>query len=119
MTQTINMKSNDVVEISGDGIFVANVEHATLPAELQSKVDSLHSALSAAGASEIHIEKDTWREFEHLIVAGEVFNNEFGTTFSSADFDATMSLASSFISDLNAQAEEESDSGGSGEPAST
>lgn len=119
MVQTINMKSDGIAEICGDGFRVSTVEHATLSDGLQSKVDSLYSALSSAGASEIHIEKDTWRQFEHLIVAGEVLNNEFGTTFSSSDFDDTLNLASSFASEVESALQAEISSGYQEDPIST
>lgn len=103
MVQTITARADGSVDvntgtnfISGDGVDISN--------DLQTKFDAIVTALMASGGSELHAEKDTFREFEHIVTAGEVSNNSFGTTISSADFDWIMSHIDTVIAEQEAAA---------------
>lgn len=101
MVQTITARADGSVDvntgtnfISGDGVDISN--------DLQTKFDAIVAALMASGGSELHAEKDTFREFEHIVTAGEVSNNPFGTTVSSVDFEWIMSHIDTVIAEQEA-----------------
>jgi hypothetical protein len=89
MVQTLTVWSNGAAEIN-TGTNSLRCDGVPLTAALQAKLDAIESAISAAGISQLHAEKDTFREFEHVVIAGEVAANDFGTTVSVADFDWIM-----------------------------
>jgi hypothetical protein len=89
MVQTLTVWSNGTAEINTGTNFLP-CYGVPFTEALQAKLDTIESAISAAGISQLHVEKDTFREFEHAITAGEVAANEFGTTVSVADFDWIM-----------------------------
>jgi hypothetical protein len=89
MVQTLTVWSNGTAEINtGTNFLLCNGVPFT--DALRAKLDAIESAISAAGISQLHVEKDTFREFEHAVAAGEVAANEFGSTVSSTDFDWIM-----------------------------
>jgi hypothetical protein len=101
MVQTITAWANGSVNVNtgtnaieGDGVHISN--------DLQTKFDAVVAALMALGGSEIHVEKDTFRQFEHVVIAGEVFDNPFGATVSSADFDWIMNHIDTVLAEQEA-----------------
>jgi hypothetical protein len=89
MVQTLTVWSNGISEINtGTNFLLCNGIPFTTA--LQDKLDSIESTISAAGISQLHVEKDTFREFEHVVSAGVVSGNDFGTIVLSADFDWIM-----------------------------
>lgn len=89
MVQTITAWSNGSYVIN-TGNLSTDGNGFTFSAELDQKISDLISAFSALGASEFHAEKDTFREFEHLVSGGDVSPGDFGTTLSASDFDWIM-----------------------------
>jgi hypothetical protein len=89
MVQTLTVWSSGTAEIN-TGTNSLLCDGVTFTDALQAKLDAIESAISAAGISQLHVEKDTFRQFEHAVTAGEVAANDFGTTVSSADFDWIM-----------------------------
>ena len=101
MVQTITAWADGSVDVNtgtnltfGDGVDISN--------DLQTKFDAIVAALMASGGSELHVEKDTFRQFEHIVTAGEVSDNPFGTTVSSADFDWIMNHIDTVIAEQEA-----------------
>jgi hypothetical protein len=89
MVQTLTVWSNGTAEINTGTNFLL-CDGVPFTDALQAKLDAIESAISAAGISQLHAEKDTFRQFEHAVAAGEVAANDFGTTVSVADFDWIM-----------------------------
>jgi hypothetical protein len=89
MVQTLTVWSNGIAEINTGTNFLL-CDGVPFTDALQAKLDAIESAISAAGISQLHVERDTFREFEHAVAASEVAANEFGTTVSTADFDWIM-----------------------------
>lgn len=89
MVQTLTVWANGVAEINTGSHFVQCTGIPFTDA-LQAKIDAISSVISAAGVSQIHVERDLFREFEHLVVGGSVRDNPLGTTVSVADFDWIM-----------------------------
>jgi hypothetical protein len=89
MVQTLTVRSNGTSEIN-----TGNYSHAhgdtPLTQQLQDKIEAIEAAISAEGIFELHAERDTFREFEHAVKAGEVLNQPFGSTVSVEDFDWIM-----------------------------
>jgi len=90
MVQTITARSDGSVDVN-TGTYSVLGDGASISSELQTKFNDIVAALSSSGGSEIHAERDTFREFEHIVKAAEVTENSFGTTISAADFDWIMS----------------------------
>jgi hypothetical protein len=68
MVQTLTVWSNGISEINtGTNFLLCNGIPFTTA--LQDKLDSIESTISAAGISQLHVEKDTFREFEHVVSA--------------------------------------------------
>lgn len=89
MVQTLTVRANGTATINtGSEIILLNGVPFT--DALQAKVDAIESVISAAGISELHVERDTFRQFEHAVSGGSVVENEFGTTVSVSDFDWIM-----------------------------
>lgn len=102
MVQTITAHSDGSVDVNtgtnnvlGDGVSISN--------DLQEKFNQIVAALVASGNSELHVEKDTFRQFEHIVTGGEVANHPFGTTISSEDFDWIMGHIDTVIADQISQ----------------
>jgi hypothetical protein len=96
MVQTLTVWSNGIAEIN-TGTGTLRLDGVASIGDLQVKLDAIESTISAAGISQLHVEKDTFRQFEHAITAGTVALNDFGTTVSSADFDLIMQYADAEI----------------------
>jgi len=96
MVQTLTVWSNGIAEIN-TGTGTLRLDGVASIGDLQVKLDAIESTISAAGISQLHVEKDTFRQFEHVITAGTVALNDFGTTVSSADFDLIMQYADAEI----------------------
>jgi len=89
MVQTLTVRSNSTVEINtGSSIYI--YDGTVLTQELQDRLDAIESEISAEGISELHVERDTFREFEHVVKAGEVSSRAFGSTVSVENFDWIM-----------------------------
>ena len=104
MIQTLTVWSNGIAEINTGENFLL-CDGVPFTEALQAQLDAIESAISAAGISQLHVEKDTFRQFEHAVVAGEVAANDFGTTVSSVDFDWTMQHVDATIAAQAAAAE--------------
>jgi hypothetical protein len=89
MVQTLTVWSNGTAEINTGTNFLP-CDGVPFTDALQDKLDAIESAISSAGISQLHVEKDTFREFEHAVSAGVVSVAEFGSTVSSVDFDWIM-----------------------------
>jgi hypothetical protein len=89
MVQTLTAWSSGVTEINTGANFLL-CNGIPFTDALQTKLDAIGSTISAAGISQIHAEKDVFRQFEHVVSAGQVAENDFGTIVSSADFDWIM-----------------------------
>ena len=96
MVQTLTVWSNGIAEIN-TGTGTLRLDGVASIGDLQVKLDAIESTISAAEISRLHVEKDTFRQFEHAITAGTVALNDFGTTVSSADFDLIMQYADAEI----------------------
>lgn len=89
MVQTLTMWSNGTAEINtGSNFLLCN--GISFTTALQAKLEEIEATFSAEGVSQLHAEKDTFRQFEHVVVAGEVTPHEFGTTVSDVDFNWIM-----------------------------
>jgi hypothetical protein len=106
MVQTLTMWSSGTAEIS-TGTNSIRCDSVPFTEALQAKLDAIESTISAAGVSQLHAEKDTFRQFEHAVTAGEVAANDFGTTVSSSDFDWIMQHVDAEIAAQAAAAEAE------------
>jgi hypothetical protein len=106
MVQTLTVWSSGTAEIN-TGTNSIRCDSVPFTEALQAKLDAIESTISATGISQLHVEKDTFREFEHAVTAGEVAANDFGTTVSSADFDWIMQHVDSEIAAQAAAAEAE------------
>ena len=90
MAQTITIWSNGVAEINTEINFV-RLDGEPFTDALQAKVDVVLAVITEEGVTQIHVEKDTNREFEHRVVGTEVLTSPFGTTVSAEDFSWVMS----------------------------
>lgn len=89
MVQTLTVRTDETVEINtGKNAF----QHEAFPFTdaLEEKLNQIKAVLASEGASQLHAEKDTFRQFEHINVAGEVLVRKFGATVSASDFDWIM-----------------------------
>jgi hypothetical protein len=102
MVQTLTVWSNGIAEINTGTNFL-RCDGLQFTEALHDKLDAIGSVISAAGISQLHAERDTFREFEHVVVGGTVSSGEFGTTVSAADFDWIMQHV-----DLELQAQKQS-----------
>jgi hypothetical protein len=107
MIQTLTVWSNGAAEIN-TGTNVILYDGVLFTEALQTKLDAIESAISAAGISQLHAERDAFRQFEHAVAAGEVAANDFGTTVSVADFDWIMQHVDDETAAQEAAAEAES-----------
>jgi hypothetical protein len=89
MVQTLTVRLNGTAEINTGANLHIHGETA-LTQELQYKLEAIEAAISDEGASELHVERDTFREFEHMVKAGKVHLRPFGSTVSVEDFDWVM-----------------------------
>lgn len=92
MVQVINIRFDGSIEVNWGGFAInTNVENADLPQSFTSIMSSILSKMQQDGISEIHSEKTDFKNFEHVIVAGVVTENQFGTVISLDDFNSVMS----------------------------
>jgi len=101
MVQTITIKSDGSVSVNTGSNFVQS-DAFDLSIELQNKFDQIVSSVMSLGASELHSEKDQYREFEHIVVAGLVSKMNFGSTVSADDFEWIMSTIDTVIAEEKA-----------------
>ena len=106
MVQTLTVWSSGTAEINTGTNFLL-CDGVPFTDALQVKLDAIESTISTSGISQLHVEKDTFREFEHAVTAGYVAANDFGTTVSSADFDWIMQHVDAEIAAQAAAAEAE------------
>lgn len=103
MLQTITIRSDNSYEVNtGSRVYDQIID--SLSADLSAKITSIVNSMLSDGIVEVHSEKDTWREFEHVRSASGVDVNDFGTVISSADFDWIVSTVDSIIADIEERA---------------
>jgi len=103
MLQTITIRSDNSYEIN-TGSRATDQIIDSISADLSAKITSIVNSMLSDGIVEVHSEKDTWREFEHVRSASGVDVNDFGTIISSADFDWIVSTVDSIFDDIEARA---------------
>lgn len=97
MVQTVNMKADGIFEVNfGDSAINGTTSDEFLPAQLLVKVRAIYDTITAAGISELHIEKDSFQEFEHARIAADTVSYDFGTNVSEEEFEAIMALSEMF-----------------------
>jgi hypothetical protein len=89
MVQTLTVWSSGTAEINTGTNFLL-CDGLPFSDALQTKLNAIEAAISIAGISQLHVEKDTFRQFEHAVKGGEVSDLQFGSTVSVADFDWIM-----------------------------
>lgn len=89
MLKTLSVWSDGKAQIN-TGLYIIECVAEPFTPELQDKLDEIRSAIISAGVSHLHVEKDTFRQFEHSVKAGQVTQYDFGSTVSSGDFDWIM-----------------------------
>lgn len=104
MLKTLTVWSNGTKEINTGANFL-KFDGVAFTDALEEKMSAIGSTIAAAGISQLHAEKDTSRQFEHLLLGGEVLANEFGTTLSLDDFDWIMHHVDAEIAAQEAEAE--------------
>lgn len=73
MPEVVNMKATGAVEIiTLTGECVVYSGDPSISTSLQTLISSLSDYLEYEGASEIHMEKDTFRVFTHIVKGGVV-----------------------------------------------
>ena len=91
MVKVLNVKSDGSYEINfGVGAANGNVEDApqSLPDQMLANVLAYHSAITAEGANEIHLEVNSNSSFCHLLKSGSVDVFEIGDFVDVATFNA-------------------------------
>lgn len=97
MTQLINIKSDGTFSIAfGLVNLLGTTSDDFLPAQLLVKMRVLHDRINEVGISELHVEKDAFREFEHARVAADTITYDFGTNVTEEEFEAIMALSEMF-----------------------
>ena len=89
MVQTLTVWFNGIAEIN-TGVNFLLCDGKPFSADLDAKIEEIEAKISADGISQLHVERDTFRQFEHAVKGGEVSNLPFGSTVSVADFDWIM-----------------------------
>jgi len=96
MVQTLTVWTSGTAEINtGSSFLLCN--GALLTEALQTKLNEIESTISAGGISQLHVERDAFRQFEHTVKSGQVAANDFGSTVSSDDFEWIMQHADAEI----------------------
>jgi len=104
MVQTLTIWANGISEINtGNNFLLCN--GVAFTDALQEKLNTIERFISSVGISQLHVEKDFFRQFEHIVIAGNVTLNKFGETISPADFDWIMQHVDSEIHAQAAAAE--------------
>jgi hypothetical protein len=89
MVQTLTIWSNGNAEINTGSNFLS-WEGGPFSVDLDAKIADIQAAIFAEGISQLHVERDTFRRFEHVVEATSVSLREFGKTVSVEDFDWIM-----------------------------
>jgi hypothetical protein len=73
MIKVLNIKADGSLNIIlGNLNLVTSTDDPLLPASIAQSIASAFASLSAQGASEIHMEQDTFRTFTHTVKGGLV-----------------------------------------------
>jgi hypothetical protein len=96
MVQTLTVWSDETAEINTGVNFHLSVKGSISP-QLDSKIEGIAASISANGISQLHVERDTFRQFEHAVKAGEVSDLGFGSTVSVVDFDWIMQQVDAYF----------------------
>lgn len=97
MVQTLNIKQDGTFQINfGSIVLEGSTNDEYLPAQLLAKVREVESTITESGISELHVEKDTFKSFEHAVTAGKVSPFDFGTHVSEELFNGIMDTSSLF-----------------------
>jgi hypothetical protein len=73
MAKVVNIKAGGALNIILDDLTVmASVDDPLLPGAVADQLALTFSAMTAQGASELHMEQDTFRVFTHTVKAGLV-----------------------------------------------
>lgn len=97
MVQTLNIKQDGTFQINfGSIVLEGSTSDEYLPAQLLVKVREAEGIITEVGISELHVEKDTFRSFEHAVTAGKVRAYDFGTHVSEELFNGIMSTSPLF-----------------------
>lgn len=97
MTQLINITSDGSFSIAfGSVNLLGTTSDDFLPAQLLVKMRAIQDRINEAGMSELHVEKDAFREFEHARIAADTVSYDFGTNVSEEEFEAIMALSEMF-----------------------
>jgi hypothetical protein len=73
MTKVVNLKADGTLSIVLDDLqIIVSVDDPLLPSAIADQSALAFSAMAAQGASEFHMEQDTFRTFTHTVKAGLV-----------------------------------------------
>lgn len=77
MTQYVNLKASGDLTIHLDGFaIITSYDDPLLPSAVASAIAQTHISLGMIGASQIHMEKDTFRTFTHTTIGGLVTHSD-------------------------------------------
>lgn len=77
MTQYVNLKASGDLTIHLDGFaIITSYDDPLLPDAVASAIAQTHISLGILGASQIHMEKDTFRTFTHTTIGGLVTHSD-------------------------------------------
>lgn len=94
MTQTVKVNSDSSFEVNfGSYAVNSDLSDPILPADFIASLQNIYDALLNLGGSEVHSEKGSFSEFEHIRKGADVLSNNFGTTVTVADFNWLMAQA--------------------------
>lgn len=97
MVQTVNVKSDGSFEVGfGNSSIIGTTSDEFLPAQILVKMRAIHNTITAAGISELHIEKDSFQAFEHTRIAADTTSYDFGTNVTEEEFESIMALYEMF-----------------------
>lgn len=89
MVQTLAIRSDGTAEVNTGNTFW-KWDGLPLTEALQGKLDAILALITSTGVSALHVERDTFRQFEHATIANRVEERPFGATVSVADFEWIM-----------------------------
>ena len=97
MAQTVNVKSDGSFEVGfGNSAINGTTSDEFLPAQILVKMRAIYDTITAAGISELHIEKDSFKAFEHARIAADTMSYDFGTNVTEEEFESIMALSEMF-----------------------
>ena len=77
MTQYVNLKASGDLLIHLDGfVVITSYDDPLLPSAVASAIAQTHISLGMIGASQIHMERDTFRTFTHTTIGGLVTHSD-------------------------------------------